>query len=80
MASGFLALVALFVCLLAPMYIFRSQFGIPLDAEGPDGEIWFLIGGGAVGAGLARFVHHLVFCSLGGYSEKQESKAWGRGK
>ncbi len=76
--AGTGALAALFLCLLGPLYLFRVYHGIDLNAQGPDGEIWFLIVGGGIGAGLARFVHWWLYCSIGGYSEQQENEAWGR--
>ncbi|MFC6634073.1 hypothetical protein [Microbulbifer taiwanensis] len=76
--AGLSAMVTLFIFLLGPMYLFRIYHGIGLDAKGPDGEIWYLVVGGGIGAGMARLVHHWLFCSIGGYSEYQESKAWGR--
>ena len=60
------------------MYLFRVYHGIDLSAQGPGGEVWFLVVGGAIGAGLAKLVHWWLFCIIGGYSEQQENKAWGR--
>ena len=76
--AGLTAMVVLFACLLGPMYLFRVWHGIDLEAQGPGGEVWFLIVGGSIGAGLARLVHWWLFCHIGGYSERQENKAWGR--
>jgi len=76
--AGTVALAALFLCLLGPMYLFRVYHEIDLNAQGPGEEIWFLIVGGGIGAGLARFVHWWLYCSIGGYSEQQGNEALGR--
>lgn len=70
------AMITLFGFLLLPMYIFRVIKGIPLDAKGPEGEIWFLIIGGGIGAGAAYLVTHFVMVNIGGFSEATVSKLW----
>lgn len=65
--AGLSALIVLFILLLLPMYLFRQYYGIPLSAKGPDGEIWFLVVGGGLGAGVARFVFDLILARVGGY-------------
>lgn len=71
-----LAMITLFSFLLLPMYIFRVVQGIPLDAKGPEGEIWFLIVGGGLGTGAAYLVCYLILVNLGGFSESTVNKLW----
>jgi ABC-type phosphate transport system permease subunit len=70
------AVITLFAFLLLPMYIFRVIQGIPLDAKGPGGEVWFLIVGGGLGAGAAYLVSHFILVSLGGFSEDTVNRLW----
>ena len=69
-------MVTLFGFLLLPMYIFRVAQGIPLDAKGPEGEIWFLIVGGGLGAGAAYLVSHFILVSIGGFCESTVNRLW----
>ena len=70
------AMITLFGFLLLPMYIFRVMQGIPLDAKGPEGEIWFLIVGGGLGAGAAYLVSRFILVNLGGFSESTVNRLW----
>ncbi|GGK76063.1 hypothetical protein [Amphritea balenae] len=70
------AMVALAGFLLLPMYIFRVTQGIPLDAKGPESEIWFLIIGGGLGAGAAYLVSHFILVNLGGFNESTVNRLW----
>jgi len=70
------SMVVLLICLLLPMYVFRVVQGIPLDARGPEVEIWFLIVGGGIGAGAAYLVAHLIFCRVGRFSEQVLNRLW----
>ena len=70
------AMVTLFVFLLLPMYIFRVTQGIPLDGKGPEGEIWFLVIGGGLGAGAAYLVSHFILVNLGGFNEATVNRLW----
>lgn len=74
--QGLAFIFALLLTLLLPMYIFRVTQGIPLDAKGPEGEIWFLIVGGGLGAGAAYMVSRFVLVNLGGFSESIVNRLW----
>ena len=71
----------LLVFLLVPMYLYRVSYGIPLDGKGPEGEIWFLVIGGGLGAGVAYFAFHKILIVFGGFNEQQVHALWrGRNK
>lgn len=73
------ALSVLAIIMLGPMYVFRVYSGIPLDAKGPEGEIWFLVIGGGLGAGAAYLMFHYILTSVGGFNETEVEGMW-RGK
>ncbi len=77
--AGLIAFVSLFLFLLGPLFLFRVTNGIPLDGEGSKWEIWLLIFGGAVGAGVARAVHDSILISSGHFSSIEIDMIW-RGK
>jgi hypothetical protein len=43
-----MAFLGLILFAFGPMFILRKYSGIPLDAQGPNGEVWFLIIGGGI--------------------------------
>lgn len=59
-----------------PLIWFRIQNGIPLDAKGPDGEIWFLILGGGIGAGAARLAHDFILRKFGHFTAMEIDRSW----
>ena len=71
-----LSMAALMIFLLLPMYIFRVVSGISLDEKGPEGELWFLIIGGGLGAGATYLVSRFILVNLGGYSESTVNGLW----
>jgi len=72
----FSALGALFIFLLGPMFLYRKFAGIPLDAPGPEWEIWLLVLGGGLGAGAGRAIHNYFLVHRFGYSITAEEEAW----
>lgn len=74
--AGTAALISGALLMFAPLLIFRSLAGIPLDASGPSWEIWLLIFSGALGAGIARFVHHRVMTQIFCATDEDEETAW----
>jgi hypothetical protein len=61
------------------MYVFRVSYGIPLNARGPDGEIWFLVLGGGLGAGAGYYLFHTILTNVGGFNWLEVKAMW-RGK
>ncbi len=78
--AGLSSVLVMFLFLLLPMYLFRQYYDIPLSTKGPDGEIWFLIIGGGLGAGSARLVFHLILNKAGGYGDPVIENLWQRRK
>lgn len=74
--AALLAMATLLALFLGPMWLYRVSVGIPLDGQGPKWEIWFLVVGGGLGAGLARFVHHTILTKWFGFTEHSENRAW----
>ena len=74
--AGIAALTSAAILLFAPALVYRTVAGIPLDASGPDWEIWLIVIGGGLGAGLGRLVHHRVMVRLFASSNEQEEAAW----
>ena len=58
------------------MYLYRMSYGVPLDGKGPEGEIWFLVIGGGLGAGFAYFAFHKILTVFGGLNEQQVNALW----
>jgi hypothetical protein len=75
-AAPVIALLILFVFLLGPMYLFRMYAGIPLDAEGPRGELWLIVLGIVTGGGAAHAGFSSVLARLGGFTEDQIDALW----
>jgi len=66
--------------MFGPIILFRLNFGIPLESKSPGWEIWALIIGGGLGAGLARFLHDATLSKIG-VSRSEIDKNWyGRSK
>jgi hypothetical protein len=76
LVAGAVALVAGFTMMFLPITAYRLMAGISLSATGPEWEIWLLILGGGLGAGLGRLVHHRLLTRTFGYSEKDEEASW----
>ena len=76
--AGLIAFACLVVLLLGPMAAYRIWAGIPLAGTGPSWEIWLLVIGGGIGAGLARFMHYYVLTKWFNVGVGAESKAWRR--
>ena len=73
MLTAFLGLIILF---LGPMFLFRKYYGIPLDAQGPKGEIWFLIIGGGLGCGFGYLIFYHILKKIGNFDESEINKLW----
>jgi hypothetical protein len=75
-AAPVVALLALFSFMLLPMLTYRLAVGASLEASGPNGEIMLLVIGGALGAGVAYLVYHLILTRLGGFSDHEVENMW----
>lgn len=78
--ASVIALLILFVLLIGPICLFRASMGIPLDAEGPRGELWLVVLGIALGNGAAYFGFYAVLAKLGGYTKDQIDAMWREGR
>ena len=74
--AGAVSLVLLLVFMLSPLVLFRMYLGVPLDAEGPKGEIWILIAGCGLGAGAARFSHDMLLNKVGKFTAIEKDRCW----
>ena len=73
-----MAFLALILFTFGPMFIFRGYSGIPLDAQGPKGEIWFIIIGGGLGCGFGYLIFHYMLKKLGNFDESEINKLWNK--
>jgi hypothetical protein len=76
MAAGLAVFSMLILFMMAPMTIFRVLAGIPLNERGPSWEVWLLVLGGGIGAGVARLSHDLILRKFAGLSEKEIEDNW----
>lgn len=74
--AGVMALTSLAACMLGPMLIVRLAAGGPLSGQGPSWEIWLLVAGGGIGAGVARYVHHRILVGHFSLDVREEESAW----
>ena len=81
LSAGFLApciaILLFFVVMFLPMLAFRYFSGIPLESkDAPEWEIWLIILGGGLGAGMARLTHNLILWRLGGFNQEEIDQRW----
>lgn len=74
-AAGTASILVGFTLLIGPMLVFRALADIPIDAEGPSGEIWLLILGCGLGPGGGYLTFYSVM-SWCGFSEKEIDIHW----
>jgi hypothetical protein len=71
-----IAILIMLLFLVGPMLLFRVSMGIPLDGEGPRGELWLLV----LGIGLGNVAAHRGFSSIlarfGGFTKDQIRAMW----
>jgi phage terminase large subunit-like protein len=77
-ASGAAAISAVILFMIAPLVLYRLATGGSLNHEGADWEIWLLVGGGGVGAGVAFWIHHNLLTRVFGFSPREADRAWRR--
>jgi len=73
-----LAFVALLACLVAPFSLYVFALGLGPDDEVPEAGIWFVIAGGAIGAGAAYLVFRMVLIRYGRISAAEVDSMWHR--
>jgi drug/metabolite transporter (DMT)-like permease len=71
-----IGLLVLFLFFIGPIYIFRVSMGIPLDAEGPRGELWLLVLGIGLGNCAAYLGFYSILAKLGGFTKDQINAMW----
>lgn len=74
--AGIAALSVVFILLLGPLTLYRLIVGEPMNGPGAEWEIWLVVGGGALGAGAGRLVHHCLLTQVFRFSETEETQAW----
>ena len=67
--AALLAMLAFLVCLLGPLCLYMVSRDLSFDGKAPKEGIWFLLLGGAIGAGVALLVFSFVAARLGGNSK-----------
>ncbi|TRY28673.1 hypothetical protein [Aliiglaciecola sp. M165] len=76
--AGIVSIATLFVMLLAPMFIYAALTNISWEDNTPipDWLIWFIILGGAIGAGLLVPIHKFIICKIGGFPTSAATISW----
>lgn len=71
-----MTMLCFFLIFLGPIWLWRVLNNMPMDAKGPDWEIWLLILSGGIAAGVASLVHGTILRSSGYFSEDEIDKIW----
>jgi hypothetical protein len=76
--AGLLSMFLTFALIIAPIFIYAAIAGIGWNdtVPLPDWLLWFIVLGGAIGAGLVIPVHRSVICKIGGYPKESARIKW----
>jgi len=71
-----LALMAFLVCLVGPLCLYAIALGAGIDDQVPANAVWFVVLGGAVGAGVSYLVFRFVLTRFGRVSGAEADAMW----